>query len=158
VSKQTDLLLYPQTDQPEEYRKKKVRFTCSKGMQIRGDTILSMARMLSILLKRCTKPLPPLNIGEVRHTFASRLPMQKTTAMRFIVLPSLGDKGLPTTSLTHSAAESFLRDALLNKQLRIEIWAPKKGTGQWSVIRKVSGMKVLRWMSLSEKLNGNGSS
>lgn len=47
-------------------------------------------------------------------------------------------KGLPTTSLTHSAAESFLRDALLNKQLRIEIWASKKGTGQWSVIRKAS--------------------
>ncbi|CAO3669338.1 unnamed protein product [Umbelopsis vinacea] len=47
-------------------------------------------------------------------------------------------KGLPTTSLTHSAAESFLRDALLNKQLRIEIWAPKKGTSQWSVTRKAS--------------------
>ncbi|KAG2175155.1 hypothetical protein INT44_007643 [Umbelopsis vinacea] len=47
-------------------------------------------------------------------------------------------KGLATTSLTHSAAESFLRDALLNKQLRIEIWAPKKGTGQWSVVRKAS--------------------
>ncbi|KAH8551569.1 muts domain V-domain-containing protein [Umbelopsis sp. PMI_123] len=47
-------------------------------------------------------------------------------------------KGLATTSLTHSAAESFLRDALLNKQLRIEIWAPKKGTSQWSVIRKAS--------------------
>lgn len=60
----------------------------------------------------------------------------------FIVLIVIGivgaaPKGLATTSLTLSAAESFLRDALLNKQLRIEIWAPKKGTGQWSAIRKV---------------------
>jgi DNA mismatch repair protein MSH2 len=58
-------------------------------------------------------------------------------------------KGLATTSLTHSAAESFLRDALLNKQLRIEIWAPKKGTSQWSVIRKVYLFAQLSFFSPS---------
>lgn len=44
--------------------------------------------------------------------------------------------GLATTKLTNKAAESFLRDVLLNKQLRIEIW--KNNRNEWQVIRKAS--------------------
>ncbi|CDH49315.1 dna mismatch repair protein [Lichtheimia corymbifera JMRC:FSU:9682] len=45
--------------------------------------------------------------------------------------------GLPTTTLSSNAAEGFLRDALLNKQQRIEVWIPKRG-GQWELNRKAS--------------------
>ncbi|CEP08620.1 hypothetical protein [Parasitella parasitica] len=44
--------------------------------------------------------------------------------------------GLATTKLTNKAAESFLRDVLLNKQLRIEIW--KYNKNEWQIIRKAS--------------------
>lgn len=44
--------------------------------------------------------------------------------------------GLATTKLTNKAAESFLRDVLLNKQLRIEIW--KSNRNEWQIIRKAS--------------------
>lgn len=44
--------------------------------------------------------------------------------------------GLPTTKLTNKAAESFLRDLLLNKHMRIEIW--KWSQAGWQVIRKAS--------------------
>lgn len=39
--------------------------------------------------------------------------------------------------LSSNAAEGFLRDALLNKQQRIEVWVPKRG-GQWELERKAS--------------------
>ncbi|EIE91304.1 hypothetical protein RO3G_16015 [Rhizopus delemar RA 99-880] len=50
----------------------------------------------------------------------------------------LGDSttGLPSTRLSNRAAETFLRDALLNKQLRIEIW--KQDRSEWKCIRKAS--------------------
>jgi DNA mismatch repair protein MSH2 len=44
--------------------------------------------------------------------------------------------GLPTTKLTQKAAENFLRDVLLNKQIRIEIW--KQSRLEWQLIRKAS--------------------
>lgn len=46
--------------------------------------------------------------------------------------------GLPTVSLSSGVAESFLRDALLTKQFRIEIWTPKKNSQQWQLTRKAS--------------------
>ncbi|RUS18690.1 muts domain V-domain-containing protein, partial [Endogone sp. FLAS-F59071] len=50
-------------------------------------------------------------------------------------------KGLSTSILSHSAAEAFLRDALLTKQLRVEIWTPdgsKKAGNAWKLARKAS--------------------
>ncbi|KAI7869915.1 DNA mismatch repair protein-like protein msh-2 [Spinellus fusiger] len=47
-------------------------------------------------------------------------------------------KELPTTSLSSNATEAFLRDALLNRQLRIEIWVQKKGTSSWQVSQRAS--------------------
>jgi DNA mismatch repair protein MSH2 len=44
--------------------------------------------------------------------------------------------GLATTKLTSKAAEAFLRDVLLNKQLRIEIW--KQSRMEWQLIRQAS--------------------
>lgn len=93
-----------------------------------------METMPYISPKQFTKPHQPSNTGEVGTALDALL---QTLILKHNLLGDV-TKGLPTTSLTHSAAESFLRDALLNKQLRIEIWASKKGTGQWSVIRKVS--------------------
>ncbi|KAI8089690.1 muts domain V-domain-containing protein [Halteromyces radiatus] len=46
--------------------------------------------------------------------------------------------GLATTLLSSSVAESFLRDALLTKQLRIEIWRQKKNTTSWNIICNAS--------------------
>ncbi|CAO3614416.1 unnamed protein product [Cunninghamella blakesleeana] len=46
--------------------------------------------------------------------------------------------GLPTIPLTNNVAESFLREGLLEKQLRIEIWRPKKNTTTWNVAYKAS--------------------
>ncbi|KAI8991054.1 muts domain V-domain-containing protein, partial [Mycotypha africana] len=43
---------------------------------------------------------------------------------------------LPTTKLSQKAAENFLRDILLNKQMRIEIW--KQSRLEWQLIRKAS--------------------
>lgn len=43
---------------------------------------------------------------------------------------------MPSTRLSNRAAETFLRDALLNKQLRIEIW--KQDRSEWKCIRKAS--------------------
>jgi DNA mismatch repair protein MSH2 len=44
----------------------------------------------------------------------------------------LGGKaaGLPTVTLKISVAQSFLRDALTAKQLRVEIWVPEPGQGK----------------------------
>lgn len=44
--------------------------------------------------------------------------------------------GLATTKLTNKAAESFLRDVLLNKHMRIEIW--KYNQNEWQIIRRAS--------------------
>ncbi|KAI9307805.1 putative DNA mismatch repair protein MSH2 [Cunninghamella echinulata] len=46
--------------------------------------------------------------------------------------------GLPTTYLSNNVAESFLREALLEKQLRIEIWRQKKNTTGWTLACKAS--------------------
>ncbi|ORE22930.1 DNA mismatch repair protein [Rhizopus microsporus] len=55
----------------------------------------------------------------------------------------LGDSttGLPTTRLSSRATENFLRDALLHKQLRIEIWKQcrtEQNRVEWNLIRKAS--------------------
>ncbi|KAI9254505.1 DNA mismatch repair protein msh-2 [Phascolomyces articulosus] len=47
-----------------------------------------------------------------------------------------GEEGLATTNIGYASAESFLRDALLNKQLKIEIWTSTRG--QWELTRKAS--------------------
>ncbi|KAI8143014.1 DNA mismatch repair protein-like protein msh-2 [Fennellomyces sp. T-0311] len=47
-----------------------------------------------------------------------------------------GDEGLETTTVGSGVAESFLRDALVNKQLRIEIWSSNRG--QWQLSRRAS--------------------
>ncbi|KAI7906331.1 muts domain V-domain-containing protein [Cokeromyces recurvatus] len=59
----------------------------------------------------------------------------KTTS---VILYWSGDSstGLPTTKLTNKAAKAFLRDALLNKQLKIEIW--KQNRLEWRLIHKAS--------------------
>ncbi|KAL9539132.1 hypothetical protein MBANPS3_010452 [Mucor bainieri] len=44
--------------------------------------------------------------------------------------------GLPTTKLSNKAAESFLRDLLLNKHMRIEIW--KFSQNEWQMVRRAS--------------------
>lgn len=38
--------------------------------------------------------------------------------------------GLPSVTLSHTLAHSFLRDALTSKQLRVEIWVPAPGQGR----------------------------
>lgn len=52
------------------------------------------------------------------------------------IIVASGDNGLPTVSVSSAVAEAFLRDALLNKQLRIEIWTQSRGT--WQLSRKAS--------------------
>ncbi|RCH82019.1 MutS-like protein, partial [Rhizopus stolonifer] len=42
------------------------------------------------------------------------------------------ETGLPTTKLTNNVAETFMRDVLLNKQLKIEIW--KQNRLEWQLI------------------------
>lgn len=61
-----------------------------------------------------------------------------TKGNRFLKLQCVyvGEPGLATTTLSGLAAESFLRDALLTKQLRIEIWTNQRG--QWQLTRKAS--------------------
>ncbi|WFD47055.1 MSH2 protein [Malassezia furfur] len=62
------------------------------------------------------------------------------------VLKYLGKKGdnggLPSCTLSVSAAKSFLRDALTAKQLRIEIWSPNEGSGRrsgaWQISKQAS--------------------
>jgi DNA mismatch repair protein MSH2 len=53
-------------------------------------------------------------------------------------LSFIGDivTGLATTKLSKNAAETFLRDALLNKQQRVEMWKQEKL--EWKVSRKAS--------------------
>ncbi|KAI8379905.1 muts domain V-domain-containing protein [Choanephora cucurbitarum] len=46
------------------------------------------------------------------------------------------ETGLPTTKLTNNVAETFMRDVLLNKQLKIEIW--KQQRLEWQLQRKAS--------------------
>jgi DNA mismatch repair protein MSH2 len=38
--------------------------------------------------------------------------------------------GLPSVALKNSVAQSFMRDALTSKQLRVEIWVPEAGQGK----------------------------
>lgn len=40
--------------------------------------------------------------------------------------------GLPSVSVKTSVAQTFLREALTTKQLRVEIWAPEPGQGKKS--------------------------
>lgn len=40
--------------------------------------------------------------------------------------------GLPSVSMKASVAQTFLREALTTKQLRVEIWAPEPGQGKKS--------------------------
>ncbi|KAF7722861.1 MutS-like protein [Apophysomyces ossiformis] len=47
-------------------------------------------------------------------------------------------KGLATTSLSASATEAFLRNALLQQQFRVEIWTQKKNSTQWELTHKAS--------------------
>ncbi|KAG2214885.1 hypothetical protein INT45_009578 [Circinella minor] len=47
-----------------------------------------------------------------------------------------GEDGLATTNIGSQATESFLRDALLNKQLKVEIWTSNRGS--WQLSRKAS--------------------
>lgn len=64
------------------------------------------------------------------------------------VLKYLGKKsdqgGVPSCTLSLTAAKSFLRDALTTQQLRIEIWAPSSGdgsgrrTGAWHLSKQAS--------------------
>ena len=46
------------------------------------------------------------------------------------VIKYLGGPRLPSVSLKTSVAQTFLREALTTKQLRIEIWAPEPGQGK----------------------------
>ncbi|OBZ78347.1 DNA mismatch repair protein msh-2 [Grifola frondosa] len=41
-----------------------------------------------------------------------------------------GRSGLPSVTLSESAAKTFLRDALTSKQLKVEIWVPEPGQGK----------------------------
>ncbi|KAI9491905.1 muts domain V-domain-containing protein [Zychaea mexicana] len=43
---------------------------------------------------------------------------------------------LATTAIGSTVAETFLRDALLNKQIKVEIWTSSKG--QWKISKKAS--------------------
>ncbi|WFD43594.1 MSH2 protein [Malassezia psittaci] len=62
------------------------------------------------------------------------------------VLKYLGRKGteggLPSCTLSASAAKSFLRDALTSKQLRVEIWAQLDSSGRrintWQIAKQAS--------------------
>ncbi|OZJ02634.1 hypothetical protein BZG36_04160 [Bifiguratus adelaidae] len=48
-------------------------------------------------------------------------------------------RGLPSVNLSANATESFLRDALITKQLRVEIWGYETGKpNQWKCQRKAS--------------------
>jgi len=46
--------------------------------------------------------------------------------------------GLPSVTLSHAVANSFLRDALTTKQLRIEIWIQEKGGFKWKLNKEAS--------------------
>jgi len=54
--------------------------------------------------------------------------------------------GLPSVTLSHTLAHSFLRDALTSKQLRVEIWVPAPGQG-----RKASKFVVEKEASKQKK-------
>ncbi|KAI8051755.1 muts domain V-domain-containing protein [Thamnidium elegans] len=67
-------------------------------------------------------------------TYAADKVYQTTTVIKYW----FGDitTGLATTKLTDKVAKNFLRDSLLNKQLRIEIW--KQFKQEWRVISQAS--------------------
>ena len=46
------------------------------------------------------------------------------------------NKGIPSCTLSRLTCDTFLRDALLNKQMRIEIWA-QGSKGQWKLVKNV---------------------
>jgi DNA mismatch repair protein MSH2 len=54
---------------------------------------------------------------------------------------TIGDvtTGVPSCTLSKTTCETFLRDALLNRQMRVEIWAaePRK-QNVWNIIKRVS--------------------
>ncbi|CAG8584587.1 940_t:CDS:10 [Funneliformis mosseae] len=47
------------------------------------------------------------------------------------------NKGIPSCTLSRLACDTFLRDALLNKQMRIEIWVQGL-KGQWKLVKNAS--------------------
>ncbi|CAG8439292.1 7439_t:CDS:10 [Ambispora leptoticha] len=47
-------------------------------------------------------------------------------------------KGIPSCTLSRLAAESFLRDALLNRQMKVEIWGGEPRKNVWKVIKRAS--------------------
>ncbi|CAI2183555.1 19637_t:CDS:10, partial [Funneliformis geosporum] len=47
------------------------------------------------------------------------------------------NKGIPSCTLSRLACDTFLRDALLNKQMRIEIWV-QGSKGQWKLVKNAS--------------------
>lgn len=53
------------------------------------------------------------------------------------------EKGLPTVTLSHSAFQAFLKDALLNQGLKIEIYAASPGTNKWKVVKQASPGNLL---------------
>ncbi len=55
--------------------------------------------------------------------------------------------GLPSVSMKVSVAQTFLREALTTKQLRVEIWSPEPGQG-----KKSSKFKLDKEVSKCPKL------
>lgn len=73
-----------------------------------------------------------------------------------------GRNGLPSVTLTESAAKSFLRDALTAKQLKIEIWAPEAGQGKKATkfrldkeVRELKCIPLKTWYDESQASPGN---
>lgn len=66
------------------------------------------------------------------------------SVLRYLGGKSREDIGLPSCSLSLTAAKSFLRDALTTKQLRVEIWASTSGDGSgkrgstWAIAKQAS--------------------
>jgi DNA mismatch repair protein MSH2 len=49
------------------------------------------------------------------------------------------NKGIPSCTLSRLTCDTFLRDALLNKQMRIEIWV-QGSKGQWKLVKNVGSV------------------
>lgn len=113
------------------YRLKKVLSVYLSVMLIMQHITHFTAMTLIMLQTKSIIPLPLLNFGSVR-TFSMHV------CFNLFLIICIGDNvtGLPTTKLSKNAAETFLRDALLNKQQRIEIW--KQERLDWKIIRKAS--------------------
>jgi DNA mismatch repair protein MSH2 len=58
--------------------------------------------------------------------------------------------GLPTAHMSEAQAKAFLRDALTVKQLRVEIWVPKKGANSRKPAEFLLDKEARRTYLLSE--------